>query len=141
MICSTGKHSPRCSKLHLCAIAETDEQALAKAQEANLARITSGPEHRMLLAKPKEGDMLISAEVLDIFYQELGEVLTRENVISLEEVGGRFNQGRQRVVATRATHDPAEHNIVAKSESPGYLFQERLVRPQEVVIYKFQEVA
>jgi len=95
----------------------------------------------MLLAKPKEGALLISAEVLDVFYQELGEILAQENVISLEEVGGRFNQERQRIIATKVTRDPAQHNIVTKSESPGYLFHERLLRPQEVVIYKFQDVA
>ncbi|MBV9231470.1 MAG: LLM class F420-dependent oxidoreductase, partial [Chloroflexi bacterium] len=39
-----------------CAIAETDEKALAKAQEANLARITAGPENlrtRALIGTPK----------------------------------------------------------------------------------------
>jgi molecular chaperone GrpE (heat shock protein) len=112
-----------------------------RAQELSAtAKEIMGLRDRMLLATPKESDMPISAEVLDIFYQELGEILARENVISLEEVGGRFNQNRQRVIATQVTHNPARHNIVAKSESPGYLFHEWLLRPQEVVIYKFQEV-
>jgi molecular chaperone GrpE (heat shock protein) len=112
-----------------------------QAQELSAtAKEIMGLRDRMLLATPKESDMLTSAEVLDIFYQELGEILARENVISLEEVGGRFNQNRQRVIATQVTHNPAQHDIVAKSESPGYLFHEWLLRPQEVVIYKFQEV-
>ena len=117
---------------------EAQRESVVTQELSATAKEIMGLRDRMLLATPKEGDMLISAEVLDIFYQELGEILARENVISLEEVGGRFNQNSQRVIATQVTHNLAQHNTVAKSESPGYLFHERLVQPQEVVIYKFQ---
>lgn len=93
---------------------------------------------RMLLARPKDGEPVISTEVLDVFYQELGEILAKEQVISLEEVGDPYDQERQMVVDTQVTGDPGQHNVVYRTENPGYLFQDRLLRPQEVVIYKFQ---
>jgi molecular chaperone GrpE (heat shock protein) len=93
---------------------------------------------RLLLAKPKEGRMVISAEVLDLFYQDVGELLAHEGITSLEETGGLYNQERQLIVDMQVTHNSAQDNVVCKTENPGYLFQGRLLRPQEVVIYKFE---
>jgi len=94
---------------------------------------------RFLLAKPKEGDMIINADVLDVFYHDLGAILTNEGITSLEEVGCPYNQERQHIIDTQVTHDPAQQSIVCKTESPGYLFNKRLIRPQEVILYKLQE--
>ena len=92
----------------------------------------------LLLARPTEGEATVSTVVLDVFYRELGQILAQEQVISLEEVGSQYDQEKQLVIDTQATGDPGQDNIVCKTENPGYQFQDRLLRPQEVIIYKFQ---
>ncbi len=108
---------------------------------STIAKAIMNMRDHMLLARPKEGETMVSVEVLDVFYQELGAILAQEEVVPLEKTGEQYDQEKQMMVDTQGTEDPAQHNIVCKTESPGYMFHERLLRPQEVVVYKFRPAA
>jgi hypothetical protein len=75
-------------------------------------------------------------QLLDGLYRGLGKVLEKEGVTLIEEVGA-YDGKRQQVVDARPTDDPAQDNFVCATVRPGYLFHERLIRPQEVVVYTF----
>lgn len=74
--------------------------------------------------------------LLESLYRGLGKVLEKEGVTLIEEVGA-YDGKRQQVVDTRPTDDPAQDNFVCATVRPGYLFHERLIRPQEVIVYAF----
>jgi hypothetical protein len=74
---------------------------------------------------------------LDAVYRRLGEVLRQEGIAVLEEAGP-FDPGRQQIVDTRATDDPARHDHVCATVRPGYAHRGGLIRPQEVIVYVFR---
>ncbi|MBD2483942.1 nucleotide exchange factor GrpE [Planktothrix sp. FACHB-1365] len=85
----------------------------------------------------KTGGTGASAEVIESFYEKLGEILAKEGVTALEESDCLYDYERQQVVSIQVTDDPNKSDWVCNTVRPGYLFQERLIRPQEVVIYTF----
>ena len=89
----------------------------------------------VLLAKKNKTEG--SPEVLSAIYQKLGQILEQEGVTGIEETGS-FNYERQQVIATRVTSDPAQDDCICDTVRPGYLFQGRLIRPQETIVYCFQ---
>jgi hypothetical protein len=89
----------------------------------------------VLLAKSGEGKP--SPEVLSAIYQKLGQILEQEGVTAIEETGS-FNYERQQVVATQVTDDPEKDDLICDTVRPGYLFQGKLVRPQEAIVYVFE---
>jgi molecular chaperone GrpE (heat shock protein) len=88
----------------------------------------------VLLAKTENNTP--SPAMLDVLYQQLGKVLEKEGVTSLEE-NDKFDYERQQIVSTKVTDDPEKNDIVAETIRPGYLFNGTIVRPQEVIIYDY----
>lgn len=78
-----------------------------------------------------------SAEVIESFYEKLGEILGKEGVTALEETGSSYDYERQQIVSIEVTDDPNKTDLVCSTVRPGYLFQEQLIRTQEVIIYTF----
>jgi hypothetical protein len=87
----------------------------------------------VLLAKT--GGRAAPPAVLDNLYREMGKILHQEGLTPLEETGA-FDYKRQKVAGTEATDDPGQDGQVCNTVRPGYLFQNRLFRPQEVILYK-----
>ncbi|MFM8300904.1 MAG: nucleotide exchange factor GrpE [Microcystis aeruginosa] len=90
----------------------------------------------VLLAKSGEGDNQASPKVLDAIYKQLGKILVKEEITSLEETGS-FNYERQQVVSTQVTDDPEKEDLICDIVRPGYLFKGILFRPQEVIVYTY----
>ncbi|MUG96845.1 nucleotide exchange factor GrpE [Scytonema sp. UIC 10036] len=88
----------------------------------------------VLLAKT--GGAAPKAEMLEVLYQKLGQILAKEGVTPIEEVG-IFNYERQQVISTQATDDSEKQDCICDTVRPGYLFNGKLIRPQEVIIYTF----
>ncbi|MFK0733025.1 MAG: nucleotide exchange factor GrpE [Gloeotrichia echinulata GP01] len=86
----------------------------------------------VLLAKT--GNNTPSPAMLDVLYQQLGKVLEKEGVTSLQE-NDKFDYERQQIVSTKVTDDPEKNDIVAETVRPGYIFNGSIIRPQEVIIY------
>lgn len=91
----------------------------------------------VLLAKSGESDNQASPKVLDAIYKQLGKILEKEGITSLEETGS-FNYERQQVVSTQATDEPEKEDLICDIVRPGYLFKGILFRPQEVIVYTYQ---
>lgn len=77
------------------------------------------------------------SKVLEGLYAKLGQILEKEGVTILEKTG-TFDEEYQCVMDIRATEDPAQDNLVCDTVRPGYLFDDELVRPQEVVVYAYR---
>jgi hypothetical protein len=90
----------------------------------------------VLLAKSREGEDKASPQVLDAIYKQLGKILDKEGITSLEETGS-FNYERQQVVSTQVTDDPDKDDLICDTVRPGYLFQGKLIRPQEAIVYTY----
>ena len=92
-----------------------------------------------ILLSQSEGDSS-SAKVLAAIDQQLEQILVKEGVKSLEETG-LFNYERHKVVSSQETDDPDKDDWVCETVKPGYLFEGKLVRPQEVIVYTFESSA
>lgn len=67
------------------------------------------------------------------------EVLARLEVSRLALGTGRLNKQTQRAVAVEAAEDPDEDMLVVRTVRRGFLWKERVVRAEEVVIKKWKE--
>lgn len=76
-------------------------------------------------------------ELLGALYRKMGQALQKEGVYALED-GGAFDPEQQQIVETRPTADSAQHDQVASTVRPGYRYRGRLLRPQEVILYRFE---
>src|SRR6476469_9567508 len=75
-----------------------------------------------------------SPDLLDAIYREIGRVLEGEGVTPVED-DGAFDYNRHAIVETRQTDDPEQNNRICGTGRPGYAFEGKLVRAQEVVVF------
>lgn len=90
----------------------------------------------VLLAK--SGEKASSPEVLSAIYTKLGQILEQEGVTAIEDAGP-FNYERQQVVSTQATDDPEKVDCICDTVRPGYQFHGKLIRPQEAIVYTYEQ--
>ena len=83
------------------------------------------------------GDAPPTAELVEAIYRELGRALEAVGVTPVEDDGG-FDHARHAIVETRPTAEPADENRICGTVRPGYLFDGRLLRAQEVVVYSLE---
>lgn len=74
---------------------------------------------------------------LRVLEAELLEILARRDVHRQEETETKLDRQRHRVVKAVATTNPDEDNCIKTILRPGFLEGERVFRPSEVVISKF----
>lgn len=86
----------------------------------------------VLLAKV--GKTSVQPEVLEEVYGQITVALAKEGV-TLLNLDGLFDYERQMVVGTQPTDDPALNDHICNTIRPGFLFNEQLIRPQEVIVY------
>lgn len=67
------------------------------------------------------------------------EVLNRLEVTLTPPHEGRLNKQTQRAVAVELAEDPDEDTVVVRSVKRGFLWKDRVFRPEEVVIKKWKE--
>ena len=67
------------------------------------------------------------------------EVLERMDVTLLPMNPGKLDKRTQRAVAVEAAETPAQDNMVARVAKRGFQCRDRVVRPEEVIIYKWKE--
>jgi hypothetical protein len=125
---------------------EVGPSALPLTQAAPVSQPAAGPEISsaakeliklrdwVLLAK--SGEIASPASVLEGLYRKLGQLLQKEGVTALE-AAGPFDEERQQIIETQPTEDPSQDNVVCDTVRPGYLFNGQLVRPQEVILYTY----
>jgi hypothetical protein len=85
----------------------------------------------------KGTDSGLSGNTLEALYKQIGQILTKAGVTTLDEKG-IFDYERQLIVSTKKTGDPEKNDWVYETVRPGYLFNEALIRPQEVITYLYE---
>ena len=75
---------------------------------------------------------------LDHIVESLIEVLARMDVHRVEPVSGKLNKLSQRVLNVQPAETPGDDLIVAASLKPGFLWRERTIRPEEVIVKKWR---
>jgi|GEM_PF-745096 len=76
---------------------------------------------------------------LDHVRLSLVEIMARMEVIVMEPCAGKLNKATQRAVSVELADSENEDGEIARSVKPGFMWRERLVRPEEVVIKKWKE--
>jgi hypothetical protein len=79
-----------------------------------------------------------AAKALAAVGRKLGHVLEREGVRALEDEG-EFDYRFQEIVDVRRTADPGQDERVCETIRPGYALGERVLRPQQVVVYRLDD--
>jgi hypothetical protein len=92
----------------------------------------------VLLAKNGDRQEQASDGVLDGIYERLGGILEQEGMITFQ-AAGKFNYERQKIVSTQVTDDDSQEDLIYDTVRPGYLFNEILIRPQEVIVYTYSD--
>lgn len=76
--------------------------------------------------------------ILVTLRNEVLEILYRRGVEQIEHTPEYFDPTFQKVVDTEPTANPNEDNLVIGIRRDGYRFQDMVLRPEEVVIKKYQ---
>jgi|GEM_PF-3878800 len=79
----------------------------------------------------------VGQDVVEMLYRELGALLLLDHVTPLEEEG-MFNPKFQEAVEVRPTRDPAQVDRVCHTVRAGYRSGAEVLRPQQVVIYAYE---
>jgi molecular chaperone GrpE (heat shock protein) len=75
---------------------------------------------------------------LDHAVHSILETMARMEVEVCEIPIGLLDKQMQRAVAVEPTADEARDGMVARIVKPGFFWRQRLIRPQEVVVYKYR---
>jgi molecular chaperone GrpE (heat shock protein) len=76
---------------------------------------------------------------LDHVMQFLVEIMARMEVNLMEPTTGKLNKTTQRAVSVELADNESEDGDIARSVKPGFMWRERIVRAEEVVIKKWKE--
>lgn len=76
---------------------------------------------------------------LDHVMQFLVEIMARMEVILMEPSPGKLNKTTQRAVSVELADNESEDGDIARSVKPGFIWRERIVRAEEVIIKKWKE--
>jgi len=71
--------------------------------------------------------------------QSLVEIMARMEVMIVEPSTGKLNKTTQRAVSVELADSEKEDGEVLRSVKPGFMWRERIVRPEEVIIKKWKE--
>jgi hypothetical protein len=96
----------------------------------------SNPESRNLPAAREH--LKVLATNLDHIVESLLEVLARMDVRRVPPSTGKLDKVNQRVLSVQPAASPAEDLVVAASLKPGFLWRERTIRAEEVVVKKWK---
>jgi len=113
-----------------------DLSELHRRTAAFLAGFKPGVETPEVLAARNQIQLL--ATNLDHIVESLIEVLARMDVHRVEPSSGKLDKLNQRVLNVQPAETPGDDLIVAASLKPGFLWRERTIRPEEVIVKKWR---
>lgn len=73
---------------------------------------------------------------LRTFCTEALDILARHGITTVTEEGDRFNTRTQKSVKAIPTSDPSKDKTVASRYRPGYMYRDRVLLPEEVVVFR-----
>jgi molecular chaperone GrpE (heat shock protein) len=113
-----------------------DLSELHRRTAASLDGIRPGDESPEVAAARAQLKLL--ATNLDHIVVSLLEVLARMDVRRVEPTGGKLDKLNQRVLNVQPAESPGDDLTVAASLKPGFLWRERTIRAEEVVVKKWR---
>jgi hypothetical protein len=113
-----------------------DLSEIHRCTAASLDGFKPGCETAEVLATRKELQVL--ATNLDHVTDSLLEILARMDVRRLDPSSGKLDKLNHRVLHVESAQSPSEDLMVSASVKPGFLWRERNVRPEEVIIKKWR---
>lgn len=78
-----------------------------------------------------------TSKIIDAILLETSNTLKKNNVTILNS-NGLFETVSQKIMGTEKTDDKTLENVIAKTVKMGYKYKEKLIRPQEVVVYSLE---
>lgn len=76
-----------------------------------------------------------TAKMITDIYNELGRLLYLNGIEPIEDAGA-FNKNRHMVIDICYTENLSLNNTIAETFRPGYCTKHKVIRPQEVILYK-----
>lgn len=77
-------------------------------------------------------------KVVENQLKETGNILNKMGVEILENEG-LFDSSKQTIVDTRTTNEPSLNNKIAEIFRPGYIYEDSIIRGQEVIVYIYEK--
>ena len=74
---------------------------------------------------------------VSLLERKLGDILEREGLTRIGEVGEPFEQHRHDAISTLAAPSAEQDGTVAAVAIPGYAFGSQLLRPAQVQVYEY----
>ncbi len=71
------------------------------------------------------------------FQETIEEMLRRNGVEIFQCEGETFLSNKQRILHTVTTPDPTQDRLIARRVRKGFLYEERVIRPEIVELYKY----
>ncbi|MEK7450064.1 MAG: nucleotide exchange factor GrpE [Planctomycetota bacterium] len=88
---------------------------------------------RTVKIKCESRDAVCLQEGIDLTEKEIFRILEKRKVIRIKTIGEKFNPARHEAVGIRETVE-SEPGIIVEEIRAGYLLQERILRPAQVII-------
>jgi len=140
--------SPNSLAQDLCAPSETASDSAAHIPSSTpVISIQKDPEPSKIATElvRLRDQMLLGLEnrssipptVLNALQRQTLKLIQSEGIRDVEKTGP-YDQNRQEIVETEVTSDAGLHETVARTVRPGYEFNGQLIRPQEVVIFRYE---
>ncbi len=113
-----------------------DIQSTPEPEPSSTAKDLMGLRDSILAAKI--AGIASASDVLEGMYYQLGQILENEDVISFEDTG-MFDSTKQKIMGTEMSDDSSKNDTICSTIRPGYLFQEKVIRPQEIIVYTYNK--
>ena len=87
------------------------------------------------LAAAPPADSQAFANILESLRQDVEDILDRQGFVRFEQSGEQFDGKRQQPVGTVDAPTPEMVGVIAKRVAPGFASDDRVLRPEKVVVY------
>ena len=94
---------------------------------------------RDMLLMAADSDGAHGRGTFELLHRRLGAALEKEGLRLIETEGARFDPAAQEILDVRPTADPGRDGIVCATVRPGYAIGDRILRVQQVVVYRHKE--
>lgn len=114
---------------------------LAELQRQMGSALTAGVESALEAADAMMGRMRTMELNMEHHLDFILEVLARLQVTQLPIGQGKLDKRTQRVISVELSDDPEEDTLVIRTSKRGFMWKDRVIRAEEVVVKKWKEGA
>lgn len=92
---------------------------------------------RQKISHEESMDVIDFPELLKTLSEEILEILYRNGVDSIRNLSPTFDPKLQHVINVHPTADEADNNTIAQVVRQGFKYDERIIRPEEVIVRRY----